>query len=496
MGMFPEYRKSITDWPVPATKKELASYLGRAGYYRSFIPQYSDLTSDLNKAKTREQTPWSLTTEEIAQFHKLQLAFNTSESLSFPNYDDLKLNPLIMNLDYSKKGLSASISQNQECQDSIYREKLFCNVSHKAPSELAVSSIHRGEILACVLGLSSFRHLLLLASFKIRSDSISVRYLSTLKDQRAPMPRYFQLLADFTFTAEHTPGKLNIPDDTISRRDDLPEITRDEKDFHPSRSFVDQMTSISQLEALEDIAMEFADPLPALWAPQAHQTNAVWPCSPQDIVTTDIATPNIQQNSICLELHPKLQYLNEIQLKYRGKVGDTDKHLTEILPPVPPIVASVSSAGAPVCPAVIQAAPAGAPGSSAVLPTAPLARDPPRSTEIHRDPLKSIGPQTPRMGQAPLYPTTTRLSRQQAQAGPRHPGILAPWQPGTLAPGHPGALGPRLPRYGTSLHSGLQAKPSQAGPRPPAATPRLPQDGPSIHYRPQVRPGQARLVSR
>ena len=121
MGMFPEYRKSITDWPVPATKKELASYLGRAGYYRSFIPQYSELTSDLNKAKTREQTPWSLTTEEIAQFHKLQLAFNTSESLSFPNYDDLKLNPLIMDLDYSKKGPSASISQNQECQDYIYR---------------------------------------------------------------------------------------------------------------------------------------------------------------------------------------------------------------------------------------------------------------------------------------------------------------------------------------------------------------------------------------
>ena len=254
------------------------------------------------------------------------------------------------------------------------------------------------------------------------------------------MPRYFQLLTDFTFTAEHRPGKLNIPDDTISRRDDLPEMKRDEKEFHSSRSFVDQMTSISQLEALEDIAMEFADLFPALWAPQAHQTNAVWPCSPQDIVTTDIATPNIQQNSICPELHPKLQYLNEIQLKFRGKVGDTDKYLTEMLPPVPPIVASVSSAGAPVCPAVIQAAPAGAPGSSAVLSTAPLARDPPRSTEIHRDPLKSIGPQTPRMGQAPLHPTTTRLSRQQAQAGHRHPGILAPWQPGTLAPGHPRAL--------------------------------------------------------
>ena len=260
-GMCPEYRKSVTSWPIPTTKKELGSFLGRAGYYRGFLQHYSDLTADLNKAKTREQAPWSLTPDEIAQFHKLQQAFNSSESLSFPNYDDLKLNPLIMDLDFSKKGLSASISQNQECKDSVFRERLLCNVSRKAPSELAVSSSHRGEISACVLGLSSFRHLLLLAPFKIRSDSISVRYLSTLKDQRAPFPRYFQLLADFTFTAEHRPGKTNIPDDSVSRRDDLPEMTREEKDFHSSRSFVDQIT-VAQLEELEDIAIEFADPFP------------------------------------------------------------------------------------------------------------------------------------------------------------------------------------------------------------------------------------------
>ena len=114
-SMVEEYRKSVTEWPLPLTRKDLASYLGRAGYYRSFIPHFSDLTSDLNKAKTREQVPWALTTEEIAQIHRIQHAFNTSESLSFPNYDDLRENPLIMDLDYSKKGLFASISQNQKC---------------------------------------------------------------------------------------------------------------------------------------------------------------------------------------------------------------------------------------------------------------------------------------------------------------------------------------------------------------------------------------------
>ena len=128
-SMMEEYRKLITEWPLPLTRKDLASYLGREGYYRQFIPHFSNLTSDLNKAKTREQFPWALTTEEIAEFRRIQHVFNTSESLSFPNYNDLRENPLIMDLDYSKKGLFASISQNQKCQYSKYRGGLLYNVS-------------------------------------------------------------------------------------------------------------------------------------------------------------------------------------------------------------------------------------------------------------------------------------------------------------------------------------------------------------------------------
>ena len=97
--------------------------------------------------KTREQTPWSLSENEIAQFHRLQTEFNQSESLSFPNFEDLRGNPFILDLDFSKKGLSASLSQTQVCQDGQFRERLLYNVSCKAPSELAVSSSHRGEFL-------------------------------------------------------------------------------------------------------------------------------------------------------------------------------------------------------------------------------------------------------------------------------------------------------------------------------------------------------------
>ena len=232
---------------------------------------------------------------------------------------------------------------------------------------------------------------MLLAPFKIRSDSISVRYLSTLKDQRSPFPRYFQLLADFTFTAEHRPGKTNIPDDSISRRDDLPEMNRDELDFHSSQSFVDQLT-VAQLEELEDIAIEFADPYPAVWPSQTCQSTDLWPSSPQDLVKTDIDTaPTSHQETICAELHPKLQYLNKIQEQFRGVVGGIteDKYLEKVWSSGPVCPSSVPAgppgvpAGPPTVPAGLPTVPAGPPMAPAGPLMAPAGWHPGSSTVRH-----------------------------------------------------------------------------------------------------------------
>ena len=40
VAMIPEYIQKIKDWPVPKTGKEVATFLGFARYYRTFIPQY------------------------------------------------------------------------------------------------------------------------------------------------------------------------------------------------------------------------------------------------------------------------------------------------------------------------------------------------------------------------------------------------------------------------------------------------------------------------
>ena len=57
--MIPEYVQKIKDWPVPKSGKEVARFLGFAGYYCNFIPQYSVLTNRLNKIKKAEKFLWN-----------------------------------------------------------------------------------------------------------------------------------------------------------------------------------------------------------------------------------------------------------------------------------------------------------------------------------------------------------------------------------------------------------------------------------------------------
>ena len=43
--MIPEYVQKIKDWTAPKSIKEVATISGFAGYYCTFVPQYSALTN-------------------------------------------------------------------------------------------------------------------------------------------------------------------------------------------------------------------------------------------------------------------------------------------------------------------------------------------------------------------------------------------------------------------------------------------------------------------
>ena len=57
-----DYVDKIINWPAPKTPKELSSFLGFTGYYRTFLPEYSKLTCEMDSQKRKKTLEW---TEEM-----------------------------------------------------------------------------------------------------------------------------------------------------------------------------------------------------------------------------------------------------------------------------------------------------------------------------------------------------------------------------------------------------------------------------------------------
>ena len=60
IGMDPAKSKSILEWPVPASVKEVQSFLGFANFYRKLIDGYSSLATTLTTlTKKSVRFTWS-----------------------------------------------------------------------------------------------------------------------------------------------------------------------------------------------------------------------------------------------------------------------------------------------------------------------------------------------------------------------------------------------------------------------------------------------------
>ena len=111
--MIPEYVQKVTSWPAPKNGKEVATFLGFAGYYRNFIPKYSALTNKLNGIKKAEKFVWN---EEIeSDFIQLKEAFTKGGIQAFPDFGEGA--PFVLTTDWSQENIAGVLSQVQEGEE-------------------------------------------------------------------------------------------------------------------------------------------------------------------------------------------------------------------------------------------------------------------------------------------------------------------------------------------------------------------------------------------
>ncbi len=99
---------AIVACPSPKTKKEVMQFLGLAGYYRRFIPNYSELTSlltDLTKKEAPDPVQWTELCQQAVS--KIKAALCGGPLLHSPNFGL----PVFLQTDASNRGLGVVLAQ-------------------------------------------------------------------------------------------------------------------------------------------------------------------------------------------------------------------------------------------------------------------------------------------------------------------------------------------------------------------------------------------------
>ena len=215
IGMEEDLLQTIDKWPIPKGIKEVQGFLGTTGFYRRFIPRYSEIAkplTDLTRGKGKNRSySWGLR-EQLA-FDKLKSAFQIGQVLA--HYDPDK--PSYVFTDACTSGASGILCQKTRRGDmrpiAIWSKKF-------SPSEAKYGTPDQ-ELLAIVWAMERFRPYLQGAKHQtiVKSDHANLRSFTTTKDLNPLQTRWAERLGKFDFVIEHLAGRYN-PADGPSRRPD------------------------------------------------------------------------------------------------------------------------------------------------------------------------------------------------------------------------------------------------------------------------------------
>jgi hypothetical protein len=86
VAMEPEKIAAISAWPTPSSVSDIRSFLGLAGFYRRFIPKFSDIASPLTDMLCKD-TPFEWTAASQAAIDTLKEYITTAPILAIPSAD-------------------------------------------------------------------------------------------------------------------------------------------------------------------------------------------------------------------------------------------------------------------------------------------------------------------------------------------------------------------------------------------------------------------------
>jgi hypothetical protein len=183
--------QEVMNWKPPTTVRQIRSFLGLAGYYRRFIPDFSRIAKPITELLKKEaKFVWSQKCEDA--FHALRKHLTTAPVLAQP--DNSK--PFDVYCDASGTGLGCVLMQDN--QVIAYASRALRPHEQNYPT-------HDLELAAVVHALKMWRHYLMGTHCNIFTDH---------KRQR----RWLELIKDYDLEVHYQPGKANVVADALSRK--------------------------------------------------------------------------------------------------------------------------------------------------------------------------------------------------------------------------------------------------------------------------------------
>ena len=203
--------KSIKDFPIPKTIKELRSFLGITSYCRNFMKDLSSVSAplcDILKGDPPLSREIQLSGKELKAFEETKNLISDQSALAIPDFNK----PFILTTDASGFGISGILSQI----NNDGREQAVCFFSKKLSESQEKYSATQRELLAAVESMKNFKSYLIHKRFKLRTDHQALTALKHTRNQDSIHFRWSLQLSKFDFDVEYIKGENN-PADALSR---------------------------------------------------------------------------------------------------------------------------------------------------------------------------------------------------------------------------------------------------------------------------------------
>jgi hypothetical protein len=198
----PSKVQDILEWKPPTIVHQVRSFLGLAGYYRRFIPDFSKLVKPITSLlKNDTKFNWSSRCNEA--FEQLKVLLTTAPVFAQPDIEK----PFDVYCDASGSGLGCVLMQ--EGRVVAYASRQLRRHEEHYPT-------HDLELAVVVHALKIWRHYLLWNICHIYTDHKSLKYIFTQSEQNMRQKRWLELIKDYELEIHYHPGKANVVADALS----------------------------------------------------------------------------------------------------------------------------------------------------------------------------------------------------------------------------------------------------------------------------------------